>query len=85
MSKYFKFSNDIDDFRWASTAGKFGLLGKMALKTVANIGIYAVTDLPVGVAKSILANPNSTEEQKEKARNTLQAAEKFQRKFNKDK
>ncbi|MGX3021191.1 hypothetical protein [Ursidibacter sp. B-7004-1] len=49
MSKYFGYIDDIDEFKYSSGAGKLGLLGKMALKTVANVGIFAVTELPKAV------------------------------------
>ncbi|MGX2973987.1 hypothetical protein ACWIUH_02670 [Ursidibacter arcticus] len=90
MSKYFGYRDDIDEFKYSSGAGKLGLLGKMALKTVANVGIFAVTELPKAMineaaekAGRVINNENATDEQKQKARKVLDTADQFNQKYNK--
>lgn len=71
MSKYFGYKDDIDDFRYSSGIGKFGLLGKMALKTVANVGIFAVTNFPKETMRKIANDSSKSDEVRAKAKDWL--------------
>lgn len=80
MSKYFGYKGDIDDLRDSSSMGKLGVLGKMALKTVANVGIFAVTDLPKHALESLANDSTKPEEARKKAREALDGLNKLNRK-----
>lgn len=76
LFNYFKFQNDIDTIRDSSDkVSKVLAGGKILAKGIANIGIYALTEMPVHSARQILNNENATEEQKERAREFLEKYE----------
>ena len=73
MAKYFRFQNNIEEMKLALAPGQKLLIGgKMLLKGVANIGIFAVTEMPVEMAKQILKMENASDEQKENARRAIE-------------
>lgn len=76
MAKYFGFQNNIEEMKLAFAPGQKLLIGgKMLLKGVANVGIFMATEMPVEMAKQILKMENATEEQKERARETIRKHE----------
>lgn len=74
-SKYFSISEEFEEIRFGWEGKRLKAAGKLLFKGVANLGIFSVTEvipnIPKALAKEILKNPNSTEEQKEKAREVL--------------
>ena len=73
MVKYLGFQNNIEEMKLAHAPGQKLLIGgKMLLKGVANIGIFAITEMPVEMAKQILKMENASDEQKEKARRVIE-------------
>lgn len=74
-SKYFSMSEEFEEIRYGWEGKRVKAAGKLLFKGAANLGIFTVTEvipnLPKALAKEVLKNPNTTEEQKEKAREIL--------------
>lgn len=77
MSKYFEFKRDFEKIKKPSSSKSKKILigGKILLKGAANLGIFAITEMPVAMAKQILKMENATEEQKERAREIIRKHE----------
>ncbi|KOR32954.1 hypothetical protein TI05_03955 [Achromatium sp. WMS3] len=76
-SKYFKMRDALDDFNYSFGAKeKTGAALKILGKSIFNVGMFTVTEIipriPGAIAQRVLDHPNATDEQKEKARRTLE-------------
>ncbi|ULJ63227.1 hypothetical protein MIS33_04085 [Wielerella bovis] len=72
LFEYFKINDEVDTLRYSSNVTrKVFAGGKILAKGIANVGLLAMTEMPVIAAKKILASDSATEEQKEKAREIL--------------
>lgn len=75
---YFSLKEDFEELKNSALKRDKALAGgKVLVKGVANLGIFALTEMPVEAARQVLRSDKATPEQKERAR---QIIEKFQSK-----
>lgn len=74
MSKpdYFNLNEDFNELKNAHlNKEKIVAGGKILAKGIANLGIFAITEMPVAAARQVLRNDKATPEQKERAQQII--------------